>query len=125
MSGYFQTEQEIAAVVEGFEQCTTGKDGFSHRRHLTVAAYYLCNSTPDEAFQKMRFGLLRFLDHHGVGREHYKDRLTWAWIKQIQSVIEQMDPGSSLVAITNSVVERLGESRIVLDDQPEHGAVKT
>lgn len=125
MADYFQTEQEIAEVVEGFEQCTTGKDGFSHIRHLTVAAYYLSNSTPDEAFQKMRFGLLRFLDHHGVGRKHYKEQLTWAWIKQIQSVIEQMDSGSSLVATTNAVVQRLGESRIVLDDQPEDGELKS
>jgi hypothetical protein len=125
MADYFQTEQEIAEVVEGFEQCTTGKDGFSHIRHLTVAAYYLSNSTSDEAFQKMRFGLLRFLDHHGVGREHYKEQLTWAWIKQIQSVIEQMDSGSSLVATTNAVVQRLGESRIVLDDQPENGELKS
>jgi hypothetical protein len=124
MANYFQTEEEIAAVVAGFEQCTTGKDGFSHFRQLTVAAYYLSNSTPDEAFRKMRFGLLRFLDHHGVGREHYKDRLTWAWIEQIQSVIEQMDSGSSLVAITNAVVERLGKSRIVLADEPEDGPVK-
>jgi hypothetical protein len=125
MADYFQTDEEIAAVVDGFEQCSTGKDGFSHICHLTVATYYLFDSTPDEAFQKMRVGLLRFLDHHGVGREHYKDRLTWAWIEQIQSVIEQMDSEASLVAITNAVVERLSDSRIVLEAQPEDGAVKT
>ena len=125
MANHYQTEKEIAAVVGGFEQCTTGKDGFTHISHLTVATYYLCHSTPDEAFQKMRSGLLRFLDHHSVGRAKYKDGLTWAWIKQIQSVIEQMDSGSSLVAITNAVVERLGESRIVLEDSPEDDAVKT
>jgi hypothetical protein len=125
MANHYQTEKEIAAVVEGFEQCTTTKDGFTHISHLTVATYYLCHSTPDEAFQEMRSGLLRFLDHHGIGRAKYKERLTWAWIKQIQSLLEQMDSGSSLVAITNAVVERLGESRIVLEDSPEDGAVKT
>ena len=65
----YQNEKEIAAVVAGFEKCTTGKDEFTHRSHLTVAVYYLRNSTPDQAFRKMRAGLFRFLDHHGVGTD--------------------------------------------------------
>jgi hypothetical protein len=124
MGDHYQTEQEIAAVVEGFEQCTTTKDGFTHLSHLTVATYYLCNSTPDESFQKMRSGLLRFLDHHGVGRAKYRDRLTWAWIQQIQNVIEQMDSDASLVGITNAVLERLGDSRITVENQTEDDVIR-
>ena len=69
MGIHYQTAQEIEAVVAGFENCTTANEQFTHLSHLTVAAYYLCTSTPDETFEKMRFGLLRFLDHHGVGRQ--------------------------------------------------------
>jgi hypothetical protein len=60
----------------------------------------------------MRFGLLRFLDYHGVGRGKYNDRVTWAWIDQIQSVVAQMGHGASLVAVTNAVVEQLGNYRL-------------
>jgi hypothetical protein len=115
----YQSEQEIVAVVSGFENCTTTKEGFTHLSHLTVGAYYLCHSTPAEAFERMRSGLLRFLNHHGVGQTKYKDRLTWAWIEAIQIVIEQMEPGSSLVAVTNEVIARLGESRITVEDDCE------
>ena len=125
MSDHYQTVQEIAAVVAGFENCTTSKEGFTHLSHLTVAAYYLCRSTPDEAFEKMRIGLLRFLDHHGVGRPKYDDGLTRAWIKQIQNVIEQMDGDSSLVMITNKVLARLADTRIARDGHAEEGAIKT
>ena len=124
MADHYASEQEIDGVVAGFENCTTRKEEFTHSSHLTVAAYYLCSSTPDETFEKMRFGLLRFLDHHGVGRAKYNDRVTRAWIKQIHCVIEQMDDGSSLVAITNAVLERLGRYRLTLEDQREEG-VKT
>jgi hypothetical protein len=117
MADHYQSEQEIHAVVAGFEQCTTAKDGFPHLSHLTVAAYYLSQSTPEEAFQKMRYGLLRFLDHHGVGLTKYKDELTWAWIEQVQSVVKQIDSGASLVAVTNTVLDRLGTIRITLEDQ--------
>ena len=112
MEGHYQNEQEIDAVVVGFEQCTTGKDEFTHLSHLTVAVYYLRNSTPDQAFEKMRFSLFRFLDHDGVGRAKYDERLTLLWLTLIQSLSENMDPDLSLLAVTNSVLERLGDSRI-------------
>src|SRR5437899_7060588 len=60
MGHYYQNEKEIEAVVQGFESCTTSADDFKHRNHLTVAVWYLRNSTPEQAFQKMCSGLLRF-----------------------------------------------------------------
>lgn len=112
MKDHYQTEDEIDAVVSGFEQCTTGKSDFTHLSHLTVAVYYLRNSTPDETFQKMSAGLFRFLDHHGLDRAKYDAQLTRSWIALVQSVIEQLDSKLSLVTVTNTVLERLGDSRI-------------
>ncbi|MGH9874575.1 MAG: hypothetical protein ACRD9S_19130 [Pyrinomonadaceae bacterium] len=112
MAEHYKTEQEIEAVISGFENCTTSQEEFTHLSHLTVATYYLCDSTPDEAFQKMRAGLLRFLEHHGVASGKYSDRVTWAWIGQVQSVIEQMDGDSSLAGIVNTVIVRLSDLRI-------------
>jgi hypothetical protein len=112
MRNYYKDEQEIESVVSGFEQCTTAKDEFTHLSHLTVATWYLRHSTPDKAFEKMRAGLFRFLDHHGIDRTKYKEQLTRDWIALVQGVIEQMDPRSSLVEVTNVVLRRLGESRI-------------
>ena len=115
MGHYFQNEKEIKAVVQGFESCTTGADDFKHRNHLTVAVWYLRNSTPEQAFQKMCSGLLRFLDHHGVGRKKYDEQLTLSWIKLIQKTIEEMNPDLSLLQVTNMVIDRLGDSRVVVD----------
>lgn len=117
MAGQYQTEREIEAVVAGFEQLTTRKDEFTHLSHLTVAVYYLRNSTPDQAFQKMRDGLFRFLDHHGVGRGKYNEQLTRSWINLIQGLLEQMVPDVSLVETTNVMLDRLGESRIAIEDR--------
>ena len=116
MKDHYQNEQEIEAVVSGFETCTTGKDEFTHRSHLTVAVYYLYNSTPEQAFEKMRSGLFRFLDHHGVGPAKYNEQLTRSWITLIQNVIAQMKPDISLLAMTNVVLERLGDSRISIEN---------
>lgn len=115
MADYFKTEQEIEAVVSGFENCTTSKEGFTHLSHLTVATYYLCNSTPEESFEKMRSGLLSFLKHHGVNSAKYSDRVTWAWIEQIRQVCELVNQDSSLVEIVNTVIARLGNARISIE----------
>ncbi|MDQ2976335.1 MAG: hypothetical protein M3R69_13135 [Acidobacteriota bacterium] len=116
MQGHYQTEKEIEEVVLGFESCTTGVDRFKHREHLAVAVWYLRNSSPEEAFQKMCAGLLRFLDHHGVSRNPYNEELTKSWINLIQRTLDQMDPELSLLEATNMVVERLGDKRAVFDD---------
>jgi hypothetical protein len=112
METYYKNEQEIESVVGGFEQCTAGKDEFTHLSHLTVATWYLRHSTPDKAFEKMRDGLFRFLDHHSIERTKYKEQLTRDWIALIREVIEQMDPDLSVLAVTNAVLERLADSRL-------------
>jgi len=108
----FKNEQEIKAVVTGFESCTTGADDFKHREHLTVAVWYLHHSNPDQAFQQMCAGLLRFLDHHEVGRAIYDEALTLKWIRLIHETIEEMNPDPSLLEVTNLVLERFGRSRL-------------
>ena len=119
MEDYYKNEQEIESVVAGFEQCTTGKDEFTHVHHLTVATWYLRHSTPDKAFEQMRDGLFRFLDHHGIDRRKYNEQLTHDWIGLVQGVIEQMDQETDLVEFTNVVIERLGKFRIPEDADHE------
>jgi len=115
MADYFKTNQEIEAVVSGFEHCTTSKEEFTHLSHLTVATYYLCNSNPEESFEKMRSGLLRFLRHHGVDSAKYSDRVTWAWIERISEVRQLGNRDCSLVEIVNRVIADLSQARIPIE----------
>jgi hypothetical protein len=111
----YKTQSEIEAVVEGFESCTTSKDEFPHRSHLTVAVYYLYNSTEVDVTDRMRTGLLRFLDHHGVGRAKYHETMTVFWLKTLSEFLAQLDVKLSLLEKTNAAVESLGDSRLVYD----------
>ncbi len=90
MTGYYKDVREIEAVVNGFESCATVKEDFTHRSHLTVAAYYLHCSDLAEATQRMRTGLLRFLDHHGVGRAKFHETLTIFWISTVSGFLERL-----------------------------------
>lgn len=112
---YYQSEEEVETVVKGFESCATPKEGFKHRNHLTVAVWYLSRFTQEEALQKIRSGLFRFLDHHGVGRGKYNETLTIFWIKLVERAIGQADNTASLVGKTNTVLERLGDPAVVFE----------
>ena len=120
MSIPFQTEAEIESVVQGLESCTTAKDDFPHRKHLAVAVWYLREGTVEQAFDRMRSSLLRFLDHHGIDRGKYKEELTRAWINLVQSELEQLDPNLPLVTLTNIVIERLSDMNAVFERYPDN-----
>lgn len=109
---YFTDEEEIVAVVKGFESCTTGKDNFGHRSHLTVAVWYLRRDGPALALEQMRRGLQKFLAHHAIDPAHYKEELTQSWMMRVSEVLEELPPALSLVETTNEVVERLNEPHL-------------
>jgi hypothetical protein len=115
VAGYYKEVREIEAVVSGFESCTTAKDDFTHRSHLTVAAYYLHSSNQLDATERMRAGLLRFLDHHGVGRAKFHETLTIFWIRTVWAFIEGLGPKVPLLEMTNAVTESLADSRLVFE----------
>lgn len=115
MSNYYQNEAEIAAVVHGFESCTTSDSGFTHRAHVTVAVWYLSQGTITQSLQKMRASIFRFLDHYHVGHEKYNETLTLFWLKLVRQYLLELDPECSLLEATNALMESLGNSQLVLD----------
>jgi len=110
----YQDIFEIEAVVNGFESCEISKGAFSHRSHLTVAVWYV-KLNQDDATERLRAGLLRFLDHHGVGREKYNETLTRFWLECVRRLIKGLNGDPGLLETTNVVIEVLADSRLPLE----------
>ncbi|MEP6706225.1 MAG: hypothetical protein ABJC05_01830 [Pyrinomonadaceae bacterium] len=127
MAVHYQNVDEIEAVVRGFEECSTGKDAFTHAGHLTVAAWYLNNYPPEQAAARMRTGLFRFLDHHSVGPEKYNETITMFWLKVVNDFMiaeegssRDMTKGQELAAmqfvfLANELVQTFGDARLIFD----------
>ena len=101
----YSSESEIEDVVRGFETCVTDKSAFKHREHLTVAVRYLQTMDTKAAVERMRTGLLRFVDHHGVPREKYSEEVTVFWIELIAEKLRELAPTTSLVEKCNYVIK--------------------
>jgi hypothetical protein len=115
---HYTTQREIEPVVQGFENCTTAKEAFTHREHLTVAVWYLYQLNEEQALDQMRSGLLGFLGHHGFAEGKYKEGLTVSWLKLIKATIDELDSNLALVDVANIVLDRLGDPRFVSDSGP-------
>ena len=107
----YSSETEIEDVVRGFETCETDKSAFKHLQHITVAVWYLQTMDTTAAVERMRTGLLRFVDHHGVPREKYSEEITLYWIELIRKKLMELAPTASLVDQCNYVINSLAHIR--------------
>ena len=98
----YESEDEIANVVRAFEACETAADDFHHSEHLAVAVWYLHTMDRDAALDRMRAGLLRFLDHHGVDQGKYSETVTVFYIDKIAEKLDQSE--GSIVEKCNAVL---------------------
>lgn len=109
----YSSEKEIEDVVRGFETCTTDKSAFKHREHLTVAVWYLQTMDTKTAVERMRTGLLRFVDHHGVPREKYSEEVTVFWFELIAEKLAELASEAGLVAKCNYVIENTDKTDFI------------
>jgi len=100
----YESEDEIENVVRGFETCETRGDDFHHSEHLAVAVWYVHTMDRDRALDRMRAGLLRFLDHHGVEKGKYSETVTAFYIDKVAEKLSQMGPEVSIVEKCNAVL---------------------
>ncbi len=92
-------------LVREFETCSLPPAAFDHRAHLTVAVWYLRRSASiEEAEERMRAGLLRFLDYlHDPAA--YNETITLFWLKRLQSFLATQDTSAPLDALSNAALE--------------------
>jgi hypothetical protein len=102
--GTYQDDGEIREVVEKFERCQYRAEEFTHARHLTVACWYLCTMSPEEALVRMRAGLKRFIAH--LGKEGYHETITQFWMELLRNFLGQLPPTTSFTDKTNDVLGR-------------------
>lgn len=106
-------ERAIADVVEKFEGCKFGVEEFTHARHLTVAAWYLCHLPPEEALVRMKTGLVRFIEHHG--KQGYHETITRFWMEIVGKFLGSMPRDAAIIKKVNNVVERYDNKDVLFE----------
>lgn len=111
----YKTDAEIQAVVSDFETCRTGRDDFHHQQHIVVAIHYLQTLRIEEALEKLRVSLMRFLDHHNIEGQKYNETLTVFWLEMVALELSKLPGGATLVDKCNSVIAAFSNPKLALD----------
>ncbi len=71
-----------------FERCDFALAEFTHARHLTVACWYLCALSREDALGRMQRGLQSFIAHHG--KQGYHETITRFWMELLADYLCQL-----------------------------------
>lgn len=112
LKGKYMHACEVEELVRKFESCELADSDFNHGAHLTVALFYVSSLTVEEALERMREGLFRFLDHYDVDRQKYNETITVFWIRVVHSFLDGRNPGH-IADLTNELVEKHGDAKII------------
>lgn len=112
---YYENEDEIRTLAEGFEACTLPADDFDHRAHLMVAGWYLSSMSIEDAARRMREGLLRFIAHNQVDPQKYNETITQFWVRRLAKLLSETDSSLTLAERANQAIDRAGDSQLIFD----------
>ena len=108
----YKTENEIYNIVRSFEDCMISREEWKHAEHLTVAFYYIKNSSSlREATDKMRVGIFNLLKAFGVDlikEMPYHETMTRFWMKVVFDFAKNKN-GYSIVDATNLILENFDD----------------
>ena len=103
----YRCDEEVEALVRGFERCEISREAWTHEAHLTVALWYATRHDVEEATRRMRDGIHRFLDTHGVvstPTSGYHETITICWVRIIAAFAGER-PGESVASLANALAE--------------------
>ena len=110
----YVNDEEVLEVVRRFESCEFAPDEFRHRLHLAVALVYLLDTPYPAALERVRLGLKRFIEHHGLSGV-YHETLTVFWTRRVLAFVERADRARGLAALANELCETCADPRLVFE----------
>lgn len=108
----YETEDEILSVVEEFEAATLPHEKWRHAEHLTMAMHYALHNDFDEALNKMRSGILKLNNFHGVvttNERGYHETLTVIWTRAVFDYVKD-NSDKDLVSLANEIIEKFDKN---------------
>ncbi len=110
----FRTTEEILSLVRRFEDCTLPREEWTHAAHLTVALWHLLVYDWPEAVARVRTGIKRYNEAHGIRTTPtggYHETLTIFWLRHVRAFLEDgRNEARSLAALANDIADMADKS---------------
>lgn len=113
----YETDTDVLALFEAFENRTLPKKNWTHAAHLTVGLVYCLNHSFGKAKNLMRDGIYRLNDSHGTLNSEtsgYHETLTCFWMETIREFLAKCDRNKGVAVLANELVEACHDAKLPL-----------
>jgi hypothetical protein len=103
----YKTENEILEIINLFESAKLTHENWRHAEHLIMAMHYALHNDFDQTLNKMRNGILKLNDFHGVvttSERGYHETLTVIWTRAVFDYVKA-NKNKELVELANEIIE--------------------
>lgn len=107
----YRSAAEVERVVRLFEAATLPHAEWTHRAHLTVALWYASRYDSAEALDRMRAGILRLNEAHGVPStpaRGYHETITRFYMHAVGRWVNEEGRAGDWAERANRLVEQCG-----------------
>jgi hypothetical protein len=103
----YDSEAEIAEIVEGFRNRTLPAPRWTHQAHLTVGLWHVLNRPSDVVLDEIRRGIIAYNVAVGTPNSDsrgYHETITAFYVWAIRAYLRNAAAGPTLVEVTNGLL---------------------
>ena len=103
----YHKQEEIENLIREFETCTLQREKWTHHAHLTMALVYLKRYTVSDATERIRSGINRLNEAHGVKmtEDHgYHETITLFYVWAVGKYLQSVDSNFTIVEVANGLI---------------------
>ena len=107
-NGKYQTENEIEALVTGFNNCTLSRSKWNHSAHLTIALWYLIHYNEQEVIEQIRNNIQRYNAAMGIKttkNSGYHETMTLFWLWVVRDYLSVNRHQDSILQLANGLLD--------------------
>ena len=110
----WESDESLAAFIDGFEKGTYPKENWTHQAHLAMAAHYLSLHSVHEATRIIRARIPAYNAAQGGKNTEdsgYHETLTIFWIWIVAGFLASLPEGMPRLEMISATAERFGNER--------------
>ncbi|MEG3921181.1 hypothetical protein [Microcoleus sp. POL10_C6] len=108
----YRPPSEIDSLIHAFQEGSLPRSQWTHEAHLTVALWYLCYDSEQEAINAVRNGIKRYNSVQGIETTKdggYHETLTLFWVRTIRRYLADESRNRSMVNLANGLIAKYAD----------------
>ena len=108
----YRSPKEIDSLIHAFQEGSLPRSQWTHEAHLTVALWYLCYDSEQEAINAIRNGIKLYNSVQGIETTQnsgYHETVTLFWVRNVGRYLADESHNRSIVHLANGLIAKYAD----------------